>query len=256
MATSDEVSDFEQAIAAEQQAREAEAFAAGTPDVAPPTEEEVQAADAELYPQDSVVVAYPGVYLNEEAPLGEPPDDDGDPDPMSATMAQAEYTLRRLRGARHRIDEVEQAAGDIITDAQEWAAAESAHYRREVERAEVWLKSWMAVRIERDPKAPKTCNLPSGRVKTTAGSLRVEVEDAPRFLAWARDHYPELIRQPPAPPEAPDKVALRQAVGRFLVALGQTDKPGTYPLSEAGTAEAVPGVYLLRAERQFTVEAR
>lgn len=181
---------------------------------------------------------------------GEAPDEG--PDPMAASMAEAEWAMRRLRRIRRQITEINQTVDVIISEARAWAVDETLPLLADATTAEVWLTNWMTARLERDPKTPKTCQLPSGKVKTTAGSTVLDVADTDGFVAWAQAKYPGLVRQPDPPPPAADKAAIKAAIGQFLMVAGDDAKPGAYPLVDTD-GEAVPGVVFTRNERTFKV---
>jgi hypothetical protein len=188
----------------------------------------------------------------------EPPDEDDDFDPMAASLAEAEFTMRRLRRLRRKMVEVQEARDELLREAQEWAQGELQPLAEDAARAESWLASWMTVRLQRDPRAPKTATLPSGTVKSHAGSGRVEVENSSAFIAWAQlagvDEH--LVRQPEPPPPAPDKNAIRKALDTAFAVAGDPDQPGSHPIVERSTGLAIPGVFFNRDERGFRIEVR
>lgn len=168
------------------------------------------------------------------------------PLPEEAGKPEAEQLLRRLRKLRWRMAENE----TVVLDAQDWLERENKPLLDEVARIEGLLASWLAARIARDPKAPKSERLPSGEVSSRAGGLRVEIDDHEAFSSWAITNRPGLLRVPPAPPAAADRAAIKAAL---LPDCGLNAAPGMYgAVAEGG--EVVPGITFVREERQFVVK--
>lgn len=180
-------------------------------------------------------------------------------DPFAGTKAQAEGVMRRLRRLTVRLAENQTTHDTLVAESGEWLARVNGDLNRAAGDATRWLVSWMAARLDHDPGAPKTEELPSGVIRSRAGATRVEVSDPDIFLSWATANAPGLVRTyqaPPPPPPVPDKAAIRAELGKLLAA----SIPGAHgfhgPLIVVSSGELVPGVTLVRDDRHVTIEPR
>lgn len=214
----------------------------------------------------------------DEAPVPDEPDwDDSEPAeaPPVQNLAEATWALRRLRRAKKLLAEHEAEYAQMVAELDEWHATIGGDLGKKVAADERLLGNYLRARIDVDPKGPKSLSLPGGRITSQAGSLVVEVDDEAAFMAWAREHHAGLVNTPPPkppPPETPDKAAIKQAATskdesqRFLAPVGDVEKPGTYEIVDPATGgpdletgeivppAVVPGVRLVRKDRQFDVE--
>lgn len=187
--------------------------------------------------------------------------------PPVADPADAEWRLRMLKRQQRNRKELQATYDKLVVETREWFDAQSAGMDAEIAEIERQLAGWLSARIELDPKGPKSVPLPSGKITSKQGSVVLEVEDEAAFLAWAREHRPELIATPAptVPPPRPDKNAVK--------ALGTAEhkyaQPGDYkieveivPEAEDPLAEGqpdpvkveIPGVKIVRKDRTVDVE--
>lgn len=114
-------------------------------------------------------------------------DDELPPLDEDATARVAwEWHLNRIRHYQQKVRQVEADRDAMIDSYVEWALATSRPWVIKCEQSEAWLEQAMLQAIDADPKAPKTVNLPSGSVRSTAGRERVEIVDEDEFLSWAK----------------------------------------------------------------------
>lgn len=158
-----------------------------------------------------------------------------------------EHAARMMRWRLRALDRIataERRAAADIADTQAWLEDSTAGDRREVENIERTLTDWLAQELETDPDGPKSRKFPAGVVKSTAGGLSVEVDDPEALVAWMQENHPELVVVPE--PTAPK-------TGVKALAMVKPEEPGDHPVVAEG-GEIVPGVHLVRSERQFKVE--
>lgn len=192
------------------------------------------------------------------AALGpEPEYDAGDPDAAEKLEAwrerweptdldEIDWCARRLDRARQRMIDVEAVATREYERIRAWVGAEQEKAGRDATYFEGRIIDWHHRVLEDDPKA-KTINLPCGAaVKSTAGRLRVEVEDPNALVPWLEEHATTALEWPEP------KVKLTELAKRFgSKAQGETE-PGPYP-AITPEGEIVPGVKIVRGQRSHTV---
>ena len=113
-------------------------------------------------------------------------DDELPPLDEDATARVAwEWHLNRIRHYQQKVRQVEADRDAMIDSYVEWALATSRPWVIKCEQSEAWLEQAMLDALEADPRAPKTVNLPSGTVRSTAGRDRVEIVDEDALATWA-----------------------------------------------------------------------
>lgn len=98
-----------------------------------------------------------------------------------------------------------------------------------------------------DDAAAKTIHLPNGTLKARAQQPAFEYDDD-KFLAWAQEHRPDLVRIP-EPKPAPDKTAVKKAL-----AVPALDEGETAAAVDPETGEQVPGVTVTVRGPSFSID--
>lgn len=181
--------------------------------------------------------------------------------PTPTNLAECTWTMRRLRSVRRRIAEHDGAYQQLIEETEVWHAEIGGRLLAEAGELERQLENFMRAQIALDPKGPMSRTTPAGEIRSTKGSVTVEVDDEEAFLHWASRHQSELVRvpDPKIPPPEPDKKAIRAAATaaddaeRYLAAKGDLEQVGSYELVDTATGEVVPGVRLARNDRTFKI---
>jgi len=189
---------------------------------------------------------------------GEPDEGDSVALPSVTNPADAEWRLRRYNRLKAQRAEHEATFRELTEQTETWFAEETSKIDRELAELEFILGGFIKARIAEDPDGPKSINLPSGRIATTAGGLSVQVTDEDAFLAWAKAQRPDLVATPappPPPPPRPDKAAIKSWAAEAMPK-SVLEEPGTWPIvvSDGDHAVNVPGVALVRAGRSVKVE--
>lgn len=145
-------------------------------------------------------------------------------------IGTAEWVAAKLRRARREIA-ARQAEYDAWKQrADEWLAQQTKPFEHDIQWAEAQLTAWHEQMRDIDDHN-KTIVLPSGtRLVSHLGQPKLTVIDEARFLSWAKEHWPALVRTK----ESPDLIALRKQ------------------LKETG--EAIPGVQVEAAEVSYRIE--
>lgn len=112
----------------------------------------------------------------------------------------AEWAMAHVVEANATLDALAAQAAEWYERIDAWLAESSAEARGKLAFFTAHLERYALDRREADPKA-KTLTLPSGKVRTTASPAAVVVTNPAAVLAWARQHYPGLVSQPPQPDE-------------------------------------------------------
>lgn len=151
--------------------------------------------------------------------------------------AKAAWAMRKARSIIARIREVEAIRDAEIARVNEWAATQIDGMSQDRDYFEGLLV--MYARQQREDEGRKSVVTPYGTVKSRAGQPRWQVYEPTDFLAWARDHRPDLIRVKEEP-----AVSLIKEVCSAL--------PDGSAVTEDG--EQVPGVSVRPAETTYAVE--
>lgn len=184
---------------------------------------------------------------------------------IGASLAEAEFTMRRCRRLSKNLREIADAAAELVAEALAWAENERGPLVDDLAAAEHWLASWFEARRELEgPKAPAEVRLPSGVIKSRKGSLVLEVDDEEAFVEWAKAQgHDVLLRFPPPvqPPPSIDKAVVKAAAqgtgpaGAMIASGGaDLDEPGEIPLIDPETGQVVPGAMLVRKPREVKVQ--
>lgn len=144
--------------------------------------------------------------------------------------ALASWALRRLRGLRSQIDEIEQIAGAEIERVEAWRARSSRPLERNAAFFEAILSDY-ALRC-RAESGRKTISLPAGKISTRQPAARWIV-DSDTFIPWARQSAPDLLRIK----EEPNLAEMKAAAG--VLALIVSEETGTVVTPDG---EILPGV--------------
>jgi phage host-nuclease inhibitor protein Gam len=181
----------------------------------------------------------------QEVQVGTPDDDladyvpaDGDRDPVLDDELAVQLALRALARELDEIGRLEHLADAEIDRISAWRAATTTGPRERARRLEASIEAWHARELQRDPHR-RTVQFPAGRVQARKLPDRFDVADPEQFLAWAREHRPDLVRTR----HEPDRAAMRRAL------IGSTPPPGrTEAMAFASVeedADPVPGVVFL-----------
>lgn len=179
----------------------------------------------------------------DEFMMGDEPDYDAEIEaPRDAD--EVDRRLRRLAKVRAEIAQVEEHAARQIDQVNAWAEAryDVLHGRARwlAEGLEMWHRAVLA-----DDPSRKTISLPCGTLKSRAQQPVWEFDDVDAFLAWAREHRPELVRVKEEPNRAEAKRVL--LVPDDLLP-GVVASPYDDP-----SDEMVPGVTVTARPPSFTV---
>ncbi len=143
----------------------------------------------------------------------------------------AEWALRRLAEADAELHALSQRATDWSNRIRDWFEHRAKPLERRADFFRGRLHSYALDR--REAGAGATLSLPSGKVSTLPGRVRVEVSDPEAFKVWAaanREH--QLVR-------------CRYDIAKVDAAKMLTAKDG---LAVDDTGEVVPGVVLVEGE--------
>jgi hypothetical protein len=150
----------------------------------------------------------------------------------------AEWALRKLARLRAEMQEAEDQADEYRSQVDAWLADRTHGARRSAAYFENVLRNWA---IGNRTEECKSFKLPSGTVKTRAGSLTVEIDDEEKFCTWALEHgRHDLLNVKPA-----------RAAIRHQLAPAEGAEP---ILVDPQTGEIIPGVVLVRGDVSATVE--
>ncbi|MDE1904852.1 MAG: host-nuclease inhibitor Gam family protein [Rhodospirillales bacterium] len=167
-------------------------------------------------PDDPALRATLDDYLAVDVPT-EPAPEGGWPDPAEAPPAPAPdedfanrllYKGRKLTEERAKIAEMANAERSRVAL---WEADMTSGIARELKRLaqslEGFLRNW-----HRDHPRTKTLKLANGTLSLKQAAGKVIVTDEHAFIAWAKTHRPDLLRQEPAIAKA--KLADEMVVSR------------------------------------------
>lgn len=177
-------------------------------------------------------------------------DPDIDQEPTGAIDADvADRWLRRLGrlAAQDRADE--ELANARIATINTWLMARREARRPTVEFFERSIELWHLANLRANPKAAKSITLPAGKVASRAQQPEWDFDDT-AFVAWAREHAPELVNQPPPPAPKPDKAAAKKHLD---VPALEGATPGVPLVVVDGDGEIVPGVTVVARTPKVTV---
>lgn len=175
------------------------------------------------------------------AMAGDEPEWDSEPTP-AVDLVEVDRWLTRLARLDRVDEQTRMLAGLRRSTVDEWEAEQLA--RTAVQRD--WLVASLRgfhQAVLADDEKRKTITLPSGVLKARAQQPVWSFDDD-RFLAWAREHRPELVRVPVASP-APDRAEARKVL---QVVDGRVIDPTT--------GQVVDGVTVTPKPDKFTAEAR
>ncbi len=148
--------------------------------------------------------------------------------------------LWRLRKLRHNLRTAEAEYEQIE---QELELAKTHHLKPLRERAkaiELSLALWHHARRGEDEKRNKTIQLPTGKLTSRAAEKQVQVDDADKFIEWAKTAFTAGVRTPPDPK---DEVAKDPVKKEFSDATKYSIEPDGTIVVQA-TGEKVPGIRL------------
>lgn len=186
----------------------------------------------------------------EDALGGDYPDFDEDVH-AALDLNQATQWVAQLARVRRVREEYEAAHAAAIARLN----ARLANLTENLAQQEMWyteaLKMYHATVLANDPAA-KTIATPAGTLKSTATQPSWDFYDEAAFTAWALENLPEVIAEPPPPPEP------RVAKNEVKKALADAAKDA---IKLAGTSDAVlthdgapvPGLRVLPAGRNYKV---
>lgn len=158
----------------------------------------------------------------------------------AVTKRDATRALRQLARLDAEADAVDATVREEMAALNEWAAEE----HRKQERKRAWiagvLRTYHEACLAEDPTGAITIELPTGRLESLMGQPSWAYLDEAAFMAWAKEHAPELVRPGKPTKDAPDKNAVKKAL---------VVKDG-----KAYTDEGVevPGIEVAPAERSYT----
>jgi len=149
-----------------------------------------------------------------------------------ADADEADRRLRRLAKVRAEMVQIGEHAQAQIERINEWHARRVEVLAKRERWLEEGLEMWHRAVLADDPSR-KTISLPCGTLKSRVQQPVWEFDDE-AFIAWAREHAPELVRVPEPKPHV-DKAAAKKTL-RF------EEQPGFDPTVFTAEGEVVPGV--------------
>lgn len=156
---------------------------------------------------------------------------------------QAQWALRKYAQASEAIAAIRQQADTERERIDAWESREQMPLDRERDYFHFLLVEY-AEACRADGR--KSVSLSTGKIGTRDGSLSWRVEDPDAFLAWAREHHPDLIQVTEKP----------AAVADLKAALKSTEDLEPGQVAEAvdpNTGAIVPGVAVKRGPVTVTV---
>lgn len=195
-----------------------------------------------------------------EAAMADPePDYDTEPDPGLADERKATALLRALGEKRAALERLGMLRDHALAQLEEKADRARRWYEEEAEPIERhmawltrWLENWQRAQLGEDRKGNPTGltrSLPSGKLELRAQQPEIEIDEE-RFLAWAMEHRPDLVRRPDPEPWRPDGKALRAAV----TSMSLRDVPDGEQVQAMDMGEYLPGVRVTVRGRKFTAK--
>lgn len=98
---------------------------------------------------------------------------------------EADWAGRKVRDARHRLNELQAQRDRIVAETDAWLQRESKPLNDDIEFFEGRLADWLRRELEADPDGKKTRTLPCGvTVKRTAARVSLEVTDEKALVEW------------------------------------------------------------------------
>lgn len=187
----------------------------------------------------------------------EPDIDLSEPPPTLDSQGQADRFLRRIRMLRAQQDDVAMVAEIERDRIRRWEEDRTRTLQGNVD--------WLMTSVEQFMRAHHaaagvvTLKLPNGELKLRPFRYSVVVDDAPAFVKWATENFPELVVQPAVPDPKPDARLVAAAIGDVLHEFrgsGETRDDGKLLVAlvvEGG--EVVPGLRAARDvnDRVFSV---
>lgn len=125
------------------------------------------------------------------------------PDPARVNAMIARYK-RLIRDRTGLADLAEMQRQQV----NRWEDEKSEPIARQMEWLEASLRAYHEEVFKRDKLA--SISFPNGDLVSTKRQPEWEYPDPEAFMAWAREHMPALVVQPPAPPARPDKVEAKR----------------------------------------------
>ena len=119
----------------------------------------------------------------EQEPIREPFTIDDD--------SKADWAMRKLASIRRKQAENQAIYERELQRVQEWLQKVNTALDRDAEWFEANLKPYALLQRS---EGRKSVVLPHGTIKTTAGRAKVEIESEDKFIEWAKQSNPELLR--------------------------------------------------------------
>jgi len=157
------------------------------------------------------------------------------------TKEQAIWALRKIAAIERDRIEARQAAQAEIFRIQDWMAGEEKRADQAREYLDFLLEDYHRRQIKQNPKL-KTIKLPHGDLQLRAQQAEYQKDDDV-IISWAKNNYPELVIQPPAPKPKLDWEALKK---RLKVVDGKVIDPQT--------SEVIPGITVTERSAKFQIK--
>ena len=154
------------------------------------------------------------IEVEPELPLGE---------------ADIERLLRRIAHVRARLFDIDEEHSQMIERYDLWRDRVSEPLKRREAELVNLVSNWAEQRINANPQGPKTFDLPSGIISSSAGRDSVEVNEN-EFFSLGTEVVENFLH---FPPPKPDKKAIKAALL---------------------DGEIIPGASLVSGERHFVVK--
>jgi hypothetical protein len=107
-------------------------------------------------------------------------------------MNEADWALRKLAQARHRMTNNEKVAAAEIERIRNWLREANTSPERDAIYFESILRNWHEEQLDEDPKR-KTVSLPGGKLVAAKNPDSIAIDDE-TFIPWALKHAPDWVR--------------------------------------------------------------
>ena len=151
-----------------------------------------------MLPDEPTLEASLDEWLSAEVPVEPlPPDAPEGTEPEVAAPEDADLADRLLYRWSRLADEerkVRQMADARRARIEAWEADMTSGIERDRARVERSLEKFIREFVRKNPRRGKSMKLPNGTLKLTApGRGKIVVEDEHGFVAWAKEHRPDLL---------------------------------------------------------------
>jgi hypothetical protein len=184
----------------------------------------------------------------DDALAGPPPDTTQPPQPANSLDQATQWVaaIARIRRQRQQYIEAHNAAIARLDQRLQ-------QHLQTLQQQENWyteaLEMYHRMILANDPDA-KTIHTPAGTLKSVATQPVWEIDDEQAYTAWAAQHLPETLIQPPQPPPKPSKTEIKKTL-KTIANQALQNTTGKTRLTYNG--QTIPGLTVTPATRKFTI---